>query len=146
MPRGNTALDQRQDWLAASLAEKMPQELEQAPSESVLPVKESEKSVVYEELTRPQSRLSGVLTGLFSFLFVVGFLGACAFKTYSLKNEYDALEAQRIQLEEQIEEEKTTALLNKIDQSYYSSDKYREDMARNRFRLIYPGEYLVQIE
>ncbi len=136
----------RQDWLAQSLAEKMPEELEAAPSESVLPDREAEKTVVYEEVIRPSRRVNGVLAGLFTFLFVFGFLGACLFQTYTLKQEYDELEAQKISLEAQIEEAKKEALLNKIDQSYFSSDKYREDMARNRFRLIFPGEYLVQIE
>ena len=87
-----------------------------------------------------------MLAGLFTFLFVVAFLGACIFQTISLKGELDALENQRIQLEAEIEEAKTEALLNKIDQNYINSDQYREDMARNRFRLLFPGEYLIQIE
>ncbi|MBO5995017.1 MAG: hypothetical protein J6Q41_05855 [Firmicutes bacterium] len=148
MARGSAARNDepRQDWLAQSLAEKMPEELETAQSESVLPGKEPENAVVYEEVTRPRRRVNGVLAGLFSFLFVFGFLGACLFQTYSLKKEYDGLEAQRIALEEEIEDLKREALLTKIDQSYMGSDKYREDMARNRFRLLYPGEYLIQIE
>ena len=88
----------RQDWLAQSLAEKMPEELEAAPSESVLPDREAEKTVVYEEVIRPSRRVNGVLAGLFTFLFVFGFLGACLFQTYTLKQEYDELEAQKISL------------------------------------------------
>ena len=147
MPRNSTARKQpQQDWLAASLAEKMPADLETASGESVLPEQEAKAAIVYEEIAKPGTRTKGVLAGLFSFLFVVGFLGACFFQTISLKNELDLLEAQKIQLEEAIEEAKTEALLNKIDQSYINSDKYREDMARNRFRLLFPGEYLVQVE
>ncbi|MBQ1368370.1 MAG: hypothetical protein IIY45_09850 [Firmicutes bacterium] len=147
MPRNNTARKQpQQDWLAASLAEKMPADLESAQSESVLPGKEKKDEIVYEEMAKPVNRTKGVLAGLFSFLFVVGFLGACFYQTISLKNELDTLETQKIQLEREIEEAKTEALLNKIDQSYINSDQYREDMARNRFRLLFPGEYLIQIE
>ncbi|MBO4888807.1 MAG: hypothetical protein J5589_10930 [Firmicutes bacterium] len=146
MPRNSTARKQpQQDWLAASLAEKMPADLETASGESV-PQQETKAAIVYEEMAKPGTRTKGVLAGLFSFLFVVGFLGACFFQTISLKNELDSLEAQKIQLEEAIEEAKTEALLNKIDQNYINSDKYREDMARNRFRLLFPGEYLVQVE
>ena len=146
MPRNSTARKQpQQDWLAASLAEKMPADVETVSADSAIS-KEQKDAIVYEEMAKPVNRTKSMLAGLFSFLFVVAFLGACFYQTISLKNELDSLEAQKVQLEEQIEELKAEALLNKIDQSYIISDKYREDMARNRFRLLYPGEYLIQIE
>ena len=55
-------------------------------------------------MAKPVSRARGVLAGLFSFLFVVAFLGACFFKTITLKNELDLLDTQKMQLEEEIEE------------------------------------------
>ena len=146
MPKNNTARKQpQQDWLAASLAEKMPDDITTGSAEHAS-ASDQKDAIVYEEMAKPANRTKGVLAGLFSFLFVVAFLGACFYQTISLKNELDLLEAQKLQLEEQIEEAKAEALLNKIDQSYINSDKYREDMARNRFRLLYPGEYLIQIE
>ena len=151
MPRDTAA--RADDWLARSLAEKAPAALESAPSESVLPdpsdnaaAVKNEKPVVYQEIDRPRSRVRGILAGIFTFLFVFGFMGASLYQTYTLRTELNELKAQQQALEAQIEEAKTEALLGKIDRSYYGSDKYREDMARNRFRLIYPGEYLVQIE
>lgn len=155
MPQNTAA--RADDWLARSLAEKAPAELESAPSESVLPdhsadssptadAAKNDRPVVYQEIDKPRSRVRGVLAGIFTFLFVFGFMGASFYQTYTLRGELEQLKAQQQELEAQIEEAKTQALLGKIDRSYYGSDKYREDMARNRFRLIYPGEYLVQIE
>jgi len=72
-------------------------------------------------------------------------LGYSFWQTSSLAAERDALLETKAELEEQLEEEKAESLLLRINQSYYDSDEYKEDMARNRFRLIYPNEMLITV-
>ena len=49
------------------------------------------------------------------------------------------------QIQEEMDEQKAKVLEYRVDKAYYESDQYKEDMARNRFRLIYPGEILIQV-
>lgn len=87
----------------------------------------------------------GHLNGIALFIFSVIFFAVIAFNVQTLGTTIRGLQSQQQDLEQQIQEEKAKSLQNKVDQSYYQSDKYKEEMARNRFRLIYPGDILVQI-
>lgn len=105
------------------------------------------RKVTYQTI-EPDKRpgwLRGHLNGIALFVFSVIFFAVIAFNAQSLKTTIHGLESQQQDLEEQIQEEKAKSLQNKVDQSYYQSDKYKEEMARNRFRLIYPGDILIQI-
>ena len=108
------------------------------------------EEVVYSEVTGREGRtvgqrILGFIRSLFVVLFVLGFVGACIFQSYQLEKEGRALDAQMEQIREEIAVEKAKVLEYRVDKAYYESDQYKEDMARNRFRLIYPGEILIQI-
>ena len=105
---------------------------------------EEPEEIVYTEYRR-QSRVLPFLKALTVVIFILGFMAACLFKTRSLYQEKADLIALRDGLELQIEEEKAKALDYKVDKAYYRSDQYKEDMARNRFRLIYPGEIMISL-
>ena len=49
-------------------------------------------------------------------------------------------------LEKQIEEEKAKELEIKVEKEYFQSIAYREQMARDRCKLIYPNEILITIQ
>jgi len=111
---------------------------------------EETEEVVYSEVTAAEGRsvgqkILGFFRSFFIVLFVLGFVGACIFQSYMLEQEGKALDAQMAELEEEIAVEKAKVLEYRVDKAYYESDQYKEDMARNRFRLIYPGEILIQI-
>lgn len=105
---------------------------------------EEPEEIVYTEYRR-QSKVLPFLKALTVVIFILGFMAACLLKTRSLYQEKADLVALRDGLELQIEEEKAKALDYKVDKAYYRSDQYKEDMARNRFRLIYPGEVMISL-
>lgn len=105
---------------------------------------EEPEEIVYTEYRR-HSRVLPFLKALTVVIFILGFMAACLLKTRSLYQEKADLIALRDGLELQIEEEKAKALDYKVDKAYYRSDQYKEDMARNRFRLIYPGEIMISL-
>lgn len=102
------------------------------------------EEIVYTEVQREHKGLR-FLGAFLTALFVVGFVGACLFETYNLREEKLMLQAECDSLEAQINAEKAKVIEYKVSKAYYTSDQYKEDMARNRFRLIYQGEILIQV-
>ncbi len=105
-----------------------------------------EKTVVYSEMTAADRPIFQWLKKMMIFSFVVIFLGACIWQIDSLKKESRALDQTMVELERQIEEEKAKELEIKVEKEYYQSIAYREQMARDRCKLIYPNEILISIQ
>lgn len=123
---------------------------EELPSEVMSPAleeapQETPREVVYTEI-RPESRFRRGVRKLVSFVFVVGFFAFCLIQVISLRAQSQELAASKAAIERQIAEEKAKSLQNKVDQNYYQSSQYKEEMARNRFRMIFPGEILIQLD
>lgn len=108
-------------------------------------LEKEEKTVVYSEVTKADSPLFWWLKRIMIFIFVAAFLGACLWQISNLRDQSKALERTKAKLEEQIEEEKAKELQIKVEQDYYQSEQYKEQMARDRCKLIYPNEILVNI-
>lgn len=108
--------------------------------------KKEEKTVVYSEVTKADSPVFQWIKKLMIFGFVVIFLGACFWQIFDLKQQGRELDTAMEELEDQLEEEKARQLQIKIDQDYYQSDQYKEQMARDRCKLIFPGEFLINIQ
>lgn len=108
------------------------------------------EEIVYSEIEEPKGRtigqrVWGFVRSFFIVLFVLGFVGACIYQSYVLDQEAKEIDAQIEQIQEEMDEQKAKVLEYRVDKAYYESDQYKEDMARNRFRLIYPGEILIQV-
>ena len=112
--------------------------------ELAMPAQEEEQTIVYSE-EKPRNktllrvRRFVVSFGIFLFLIV------CLISAYQLRQQALDLDKQIEKLEEQISEEKAKTLEYRVEQNYYQSEQYKEEMARNRFRLIFPGETLIQV-
>lgn len=106
----------------------------------------SEKTVVYSEVTKADSKAVQLAKKALTISFVVFFIGTCLWQTISMQQKSEELDQTIAQLEEQIEEEKEKQLDIKVEQDYYQSDQYKEQMARDRCKLIYPGEILINIQ
>ena len=76
----------------------------------------------------------------------VAFIMGCLAKTRSLKADAAELDEQIAILEEQLADEKLRALESQVQKRYYESDAYKENLARNKFNLVYAGERLYIIE
>ena len=103
-----------------------------------------EETIVYSEqktVNRSLVRLRRFLVSFGVFLFMI----ACLITTYQLREEARELDKTIEKLENEIAEEKAKTLEYRVEQSYYKSEQYKEEMARNRFRLIFPGETLIQV-
>ncbi len=105
-----------------------------------------EKTVIYSEVTAADRPIFQWLRKMMIFGFVVIFLGVCIWQVNSLKNESEVLDQTMLELEKQIEEEKAKELEIKVEKEYYQSIAYREQMARDRCKLIYPNEILISIQ
>lgn len=105
-----------------------------------------EKPIMYSEVTKADSPVFQWVRKLAGFIFAVIFMGACLLQIYSLQQKGRELDQTMVQLEDQIQEEKEKQLQIKVDQEYYQSDQYKEQMARDRCKLIYPDEILIQIQ
>lgn len=105
-----------------------------------------EKTVVYSEVTAADRPIFQWLKKMMIMVFVFCFLGVCIWQISSLKEESEALEQTAADLEKQIEEEKAKELEIKVEKEYYQSIAYRERMARDRCKLIYPNEILISIQ
>lgn len=108
------------------------------------------EEIVYSEIEEPKGRtigqrVLGFVRSFFIVLFVLGFVGVCIYQSYVLDQEAKEIDAQIEQIQEEMDEQKAKVLEYRVDKAYYESDQYKEDMARNRFRLIYPGEILIQV-
>lgn len=106
---------------------------------------DDEDLVIYSEMSWTDKPFFRGLKKFMAFIFVLIFLGACFWQIHSLRLEGQALDATIEDLQNQIEEEKVKELQIKVDKEYYQSMLYKEQMARNRCRLIYPGEVLITI-
>lgn len=105
---------------------------------------EEEQTIVYSE-EKPRNktllRIRRFVVSFGIFLFLI----ACLISAYQLRQQALDLDKQIAKLEEQISEEKAKTLEYRVEQNYYKSEQYKEEMARNRFRLIFPGETLIQV-
>ncbi len=68
------------------------------------------------------------------------------YKVFTLYASTEALDKQIAALQEQIEAEKEIQLDLKTEQKYYESDEYKEELARDKFGLVYPGETLIIVD
>ena len=109
-------------------------------------IAKEEKTVTYSEMTAADRPIFQWLKKMMIFGFVVIFLGVCIWQVNSLKKESQRLEQTMADLEKQIEEEKAKELEIKVEKEYYQSIAYRERMARDRCKLIYPNEILITIQ
>ena len=105
-----------------------------------------EKTVVYSEMTAADRPFFQWLKKTMILGFVFIFLGVCIWQVNSLKKESEALDQTLAELEEQIEDEKAKELEIKVEKEFYQSIAYREQMARDRCKLIYPNEILISIQ
>lgn len=104
------------------------------------------ETIEYEEYEEEKDHpVLRFFRALATALFILGFVGACLFETYTLRQEEMTLQAACDEIEGQITAEKARVIEYKVDKAYYNSDEYKEGMARNRFRLIYNGEVLIQV-
>ena len=108
--------------------------------------KQKPKTVVYSEITKPESPAFRLMKKIMAFSFVVIFVGACIWQVTALRDQGQQMDQTIAELENQIEEEKGRQLEIKVEQEYYQSDQYKEQMARDRCKLIYPGELLTDIQ
>ena len=109
-------------------------------------IAKEEKTVTCSEMTAADRPIFQWLKKMMIFGFVVIFLGVCIWQVNSLKKESQGLEQTMADLEKQIEEEKAKELEIKVEKEYYQSIAYRERMARDRCKLIYPNEILITIQ
>ena len=87
------------------------------------------------------------LTGSVLFLIAAAlFMFGCLTKMRSMKEEAGRLDAQIIELKEELSDEKSRKVEEEVEARYYSSDAYKELLARTRFNLIYEGERLYVIQ
>lgn len=105
-----------------------------------------EKTVVYSEVTAADRPVFPWLKKMMIFGFVAIFLGVCLWQVNALKKESQALDQTMAELEQQIDEERTKELEIKVEREYYQTIAYREQMARDRCKLIYPNEILISIQ
>lgn len=109
--------------------------------EATLP---EEKTIVYSEekpINKKLVRIRRFVVSFGIFLFLI----ACLISAFQLRQQALDLDKQIAKIEEQISEEKAKTLEYRVEQNYYKSEQYKEEMARNRFRLIFPGETLIQV-
>lgn len=104
------------------------------------------KTVVYSEMTAADRPFFRWLKKVMLLGFILVFLGVCVWQVNSLKKESAELDKTMAQLEKQIEEEKAKELEIKVEKEFYQSIAYRERMARDRCKLIYPNEILISIQ
>ncbi len=105
-----------------------------------------EKTVVYSEMTAADRPIFQWLKKMMIFGFIIIFLGVCVWQVNSLKKKSEALDQTMAELEKQIEDEKAKELEIKVEKEYFQSIAYREQMARDRCKLIYPNEILISIQ
>ncbi len=115
-------------------------------TEETMEEQTEEKTVVYSEMTAADRPIFQWLKKMMIFGFIFIFLGVCIWQVNSLKKESEALDQTMAELEKQIEEEKAKELEIKVEKEFYQSIAYREQMARDRCKLIYPNEILISIQ
>lgn len=77
-------------------------------------------------------------------VFVLSIIVLNGRKELALRNkEY---ESKRVELMQQIEQEESRSLANEEYRKYVKTKKYVEDMAKNKFGLLYPDEIIFRSE
>ncbi len=82
-------------------------------------------------------------TGLYLVMFVVGiFLGTLAVQGYGLRENCQKLATEQSQLEEKKKSLQKEQQEIKDKEKYMKTDKYIEDIAREKFGLVYKNEII----
>ena len=129
------------DWEEFKKRKEQEKQMKQSTTET-----KEEKTIVYSEMTAADRPFFQWLKKILLIGFILIFLGACLWQVNELKKESAELDQKVVQLEKQIEDEKAKELEIKVEKEYYQSIAYREQMARDRCKLIYPNEILISIQ
>lgn len=121
-------------------------DLNEPKNESEKEQPEEAKTVVYSEVTGADRPIFRWLKQFGVAACIIIFLGACLWQVNSMKNQSEELDQTMAELQQQIEDEKAKELEIKVEKKYYQSIAYREQMARDRCKLIYPNEILISIQ
>lgn len=100
----------------------------------------------YSEMGQARSRGRRILRRSFFLLFAMVFWAGCGYQIIQLRAESQQYTRQIDELEAQIEQEKEKQLDQKAEKRYYLTDEYKEQQARDKFNLIFPGESLIVIK
>ena len=95
-----------------------------------------------ERKKRKMPKIRVLLSTVLFVTLAAVFLMLCTWKMRSMSAGNADLDAQIQALQEAIVEEKNQQLEERVRQSYYESDAYKEKVAREQFNLIYEGETL----
>ena len=77
-------------------------------------------------------------------VFVLSIIVLNGRKEFALRNQ--EYESKRVELMQQIEQEESRSLANEEYRKYVKTKKYVEDMAKNKFGLLYPDEIIFRSE
>ena len=77
-------------------------------------------------------------------VFVLSIIVLNGRKELALRNQ--EYESKRVELMQQIEQEESRSLANEEYRKYVKTKKYVEDMAKNKFGLLYPDEIIYRSE
>lgn len=77
-------------------------------------------------------------------VFVLSIIVLNGRKELALRNQ--EYESKRVELMQQIEQEESRSLANEEYRKYVKTKKYVEDMAKNKFGLLYPDEIIFRSE
>ena len=77
-------------------------------------------------------------------VFVLSIIVLNGRKELALRNQ--EYESKRVELMQQIEQEEPRSLANEEYRKYVKTKKYVEDMAKNKFGLLYPDEIIFRSE
>lgn len=92
---------------------------------------------------RRRRRRKNKSTGLGLIIFIVfSICGMFLLKKQSLNQEYITAYARMEELEKAIEEEQEIAKILEDQEAYMQTRKFIEDVARNKFGLVYEDEYM----
>ena len=100
----------------------------------------------YSEMGAKPSRGRRAARRIFLLLVGVVFWIGCGYKLWKLQAESREYTRRMTELEQQIEQEQEKQLEYKEDKRFYTTDEYKEQLARDHFNLMYPGESLIVIE
>lgn len=78
-------------------------------------------------------------------LAIVLFVGI-GMKKQALSSEYDSLKARQTQLENKVNDLNEDKKQIEEYKAYVKTDKYIEDMAREKLGLVYPGEIIFKAD
>lgn len=99
-----------------------------------------------ENKKRKKPKIRALMSTVLFVTAACVFLMLCTWKMRTMRADTVDLDAQILQLQDAIAEEKNRQLDERVLQAYYESDAYKEKIAREQFNLIYPGETLYVIE